>query len=176
MTTPTGREPSLPANSSLTGREPGLGKDALQKHLPEIPLLSWDDPRIQWGNVRAMRFTLTSLFIPPLAHLQSDAAHPLIDAMRMFQTRGVIQLLLSPYRGLFLRINTVDTISTPFRIEPFDVQCELTVMGQITELDLLTFPEGVIFPDAQRVPEYVRVGFRYLHPPTSLGYFNPVID
>lgn len=176
MTT-TGREPSLSQDSNLSGREPALGKDALRKHLYSAPLESWDDPRVKWGRVRAMRFELATPLIPPMSVLQSDRPHPLIETMRMFQQlRGVIQLSLSPYRGLFLRINTVDTVSTPLRYD-FDIGCELTVMGQIAELDLVaTFPADIVLPPVWVIPEYIVVRYRNLSPPTSLGYFNPVID
>lgn len=60
MTNPTGREPSLPIDHDISGREPALGKEALRKHFNETPIVSWDDPRIHWGNIHLIRFELMS--------------------------------------------------------------------------------------------------------------------
>lgn len=60
MTDTNGREPSLPVDSDFTGREPSLGKDALRKHSDATPIVSWDDPRIQWGNIQLIRLELMS--------------------------------------------------------------------------------------------------------------------
>lgn len=178
----TGREPALSVDGEITGREPGLGKSALAKLMRNIPLTSWEDQRIKWSSVRPIILVLSMPAYAGGENWFQGMDHPLVIAARSVQNQGIIQLSMSPYRGLFLDILAVGRVAGPLNlnnptteISLARVGYEITVRGKTTEVTLTDFPQGVIFA-ATVLPEDVRIGFRYLNPIPTSPYFSPLVD
>lgn len=182
MTT-TGREPALSGDSDITGREPGLGRELSQKNLRNIPLTSWDDQRVRWSGVRPILLTLTMPSFMGGRDWFRGMDHPLVMAMHGVQNQAIIQLSLSPYLGLFLKVLTIRGSTGPLDYGPsverirLEIGYEITLQGQIAELDFVhNFREDIGIPPRQVLSEDVRISFRYLTPLSPSPYFSPLID
>lgn len=146
MANPTGREPSLPQDSDLSGREPALGG------VKSVVVTGWHDPSINWGNLHHIAIALNLQYFAPKQQEQ---------IFGMFKEGAIIYLLNN---GQFARVLKVAIVrGTEDVVGDFGrVSANVIVLGQMIEVVF----DGITMPDIPALPEGVYRGYSFLDRPT----------